>query len=157
MRVAVTGATGLVGGILRQHWARSDPDAGPDDLGFDTVRLLDVQPIEPTDLHEREEFFKCDITDLAQLTGLLEGIDVVVHLAAYPGAGPGYELGDTLTETLLQLNIVGAYNAFEAAKRAGCSRLVFASSIGAVDGYRDAGQLRTGWEAPVFPTTACTC
>ena len=99
-----------------------------------------------------------DITDLDRLTGLLQGIDAVVHLAAYPGAGPGYELGDTLTETLLQLNIVGAYNAFEAAKRAGCSRLVFASSIGAVDGYRDSGQLRTGWEAPVFPTTACeTC
>ena len=68
--------------------------------------------------------------------------------------GPGYELGDTLSPTLLQLNVVGAYNAFEAARAAGCKRIVFASSIGAVDGYRDEGLIHTAWDAPVWPTTA---
>ena len=31
---------------------------------------------------------------------------------------------------------------------------MFASSIGAVDGYRSAGELRAAWDVPVFPTTA---
>eukprot|EP00329_Picozoa_sp_Boothbay-MS584-11_P005263 47941_6 len=35
----------------------------------------------------------------------------------------------------------------------GCRRLVFCSSIGAVDGYRDRGQTRIAWDAPVQPSS----
>lgn len=146
--VALTGASGLVGGICREHWAMEPPT-------FDAfrLRLLDIVPLPETSLRHHEEYRQVDITSLDELTSALEGCEYVVHLAAYPGAGPGYELGDTLSPTLLQLNVVGCYNAFEAARRADCKRLVFCSSIGAVDGYRNCGIVDTPWDAPVWPTT----
>jgi NAD(P)-dependent dehydrogenase (short-subunit alcohol dehydrogenase family) len=141
--VLVTGAAGLVGGICREGWAETRE-------AFD-CRLADVTRI--TDLRQHEEFVLCDITKAQELVAACEGVDTVVHLAAYPGAGPGYEEGDALGETLLQLNIVGAWNAFEAARVCGCRRFVFCSSIGAVDGYRKQGVERTPWDVPVFPST----
>ena len=153
--VALTGAAGLVGGICRDHWAREPPvfASGSGDGPFH-LRLLDIAPLPPPVLRQHESYCRVDITALDQLTAAFEGCDYVVHFAAYPGAGPGYELGDTLSPTLLQLNVVGAYNAFEAARVAGCRRLVFCSSIGAVDGYRAQGSADTPWDAPVWPTTA---
>jgi dTDP-4-dehydrorhamnose reductase len=46
--------------------------------------------------------------------------------------------------------MVGAYNAFNAAKEAGCRRLVFASSIDVVMGYYRRPEV--AWDAPVYPT-----
>ena len=152
--VALTGASGLVGGICREHWAR-EPPAFAAHGGRDAfrLRLLDVAPLPEPSLRPYEEYHRVDITSLEELTAAFEGCEHVLHLAAYPGAGPGYELGDTLSPTLLQLNVVGAYNAFEAARLAGCKRVVFCSSIGAVDGYREVGMVDTKWDAPVWPTT----
>jgi NAD+ dependent glucose-6-phosphate dehydrogenase len=129
--VLVTGAAGLFGGILRQHWGDRF-----------RLRLADVKPV--TDLAAHEAYVETDIVDLAQLEAACEGVDTVIHLAAYPGDGaPFYD-------TLLQLNVIGAYNAFEAARRAGCDRLVLASSVDAVRGYWDDGQI--GIDTPVYPT-----
>ena len=72
-----------------------------------------------------------------------EGVHTLVHLAAYPGVGAEFY------DTLLNLNIIGAYNAFEAARRAGCRRLVVASSVHAVQGYRRHTSIE--WDAPVYP------
>lgn len=145
-----------MGGICREHWAKEPPvfaSPGGTDHPF-RLRLLDILPSpNPPLLQSYEEYRRVDICALDELTLAFEGCDYVVHLAAYPGAGPGYELGDTLSPTLLQLNVVGAFNAFEAARLAGCKRLVFCSSIGAVDGYRDIGAVDTPWNAPVWPTT----
>jgi hypothetical protein len=143
-RVLLTGAAGLVGGICREGW---DSSGEP----FPLLRCADISPI--TNLRSHEEFHRCDITRLDELVAAADGCDTIVHLAAYPGAGPGYEEGDKLGDVLLQLNVVGAYNAFEAARICGCRRLVFCSSIGAVDGYRDRGQTRITWDAPVQPSS----
>ena len=129
--VLITGAAGLFGTILRRHW-------GP----RYRLRLSDIVPVE--DLAPHEEYRAADIRVLDQLLAACQGIDTVVHLAAYPGDGAEFY------PTLLDLNIVGAYNAFEAARRAGCRRLVFASSIDAVRGYWDEGEIRA--DAPVYPT-----
>ena len=129
--VLITGAAGLFGGILRQHWRHRYE-----------LRLADLKQID--DLSPHETFLQTDITDLGQMTKACEGASTVVHLAAYPGDG-----GD-FYDALLQLNVIGAYNAFEAARRAGCRRLVFASSVDAVLGYWDEGEI--GVEEPVFPT-----
>ena len=53
----------------------------------------------------------------------------------------------------MQLNIVGAFHAFEAARICRCRRLVFCSSIGAVDGYRKQGQEKLAWNVPTQPST----
>ncbi len=52
----------------------------------------------------------------------------MLHLAALPGDAP-------FEEQLAPINILGAYNAFEAACEAGVRRVVFASSVQTVECY----------------------
>jgi nucleoside-diphosphate-sugar epimerase len=105
---------------------------------------------------------QADVTDLAAILPAFSGIEVVVHLAAAVGdAAP--------LEALVQTNLVGTYNVFEAARRAGVRRLVFASSGSTVSGwerempyqalvagrYEDVGQwTRITHETPVRPSGA---
>ncbi len=129
--VLITGATGRVGTILRQQWRDRYQ-----------LCLADVNPIQ--DLASHEDFVELDITDLDAFTAACQGIDTVVHLAADPSP-----LAD-FYETLLQRNIIGGYNGFEAARLAGCRRLVFASSINAVLGYGQTEAVAS-WDSPVYP------
>src|SRR5690606_31653978 len=61
-----------------------------------------------------------------------EGQDAVVHLAASAAV-------TTPWDDVLRNNIVGTYNVFEAARRAGVECVVFASSNHAVGGYEVEG------------------
>ncbi len=128
--VIITGAAGLVSTILRQHWGERY-----------TLRLADIRPVE--DLQAHEEFIQLNITDLDAFTAACQEMDVLVHLAADRSPKADFY------ESLLNLNIIGGYNGFEAAQRAGCQRIVFASSINAVLGYR--GTEAVSWDVPVFP------
>ncbi len=128
--ILITGAAGRFGSILREHW-------GP----RYRLRLADVKPIEHLAAHEN--FVQTDIVNPQQLAAACEGVETVVHLAAYPGDGADFD-------TLLSLNVIGAYNAFEAARRAGCGRIIFASSVDVVLGYWDEGEI--GVDRPVSPT-----
>ena len=130
LHVLITGAAGRVASILRQHWGDRY-----------RLRLADVRPVEDLDLHE--EYVELDITDLEAFTTACEGIDTVLHLAADPSPQADFY------QSLLSLNIIGGYNGFEAARRAGCQRIVFASSINAVLGYQ--GTEAVSWDVPVFP------
>jgi nucleoside-diphosphate-sugar epimerase len=62
-----------------------------------------------------------DVTDLAALERVFAGADAVVHLAANASVAATFE-------DLVGPNLVGAYNTFEAARRSGVRRVVFASS-----------------------------
>ncbi len=69
-----------------------------------------------------------DITDLAALQRALTGTDALVHLAAHAAV-------DASWDDVLAANLVGAYNAFEAARLAGVRRVIFASSNHAMGMY----------------------
>ena len=97
-KVLIPGAAGLVGGILRRHWGDRHQ-----------LRLTDVRPVD--DLASHEEFVEIDITQYDQMLTACSGMDVVVHLAADPSMQAEFY------DTLLPLNIIGAYNAFEAAAK----------------------------------------
>ncbi|MEE3257665.1 MAG: NAD(P)-dependent oxidoreductase [Candidatus Latescibacterota bacterium] len=131
MKVLVTGAAGLVGGHLRTHWGDRY-----------MLRLADIAPVE--DLAAHEEFVEMDITDYDAFLAVCQGVDAVVHLAADPSMEAEFY------QTLLPLNIIGCYNGFEAAREAGCQRIVFASSINAILGYGREGE-PVPWDAPVYP------
>jgi nucleoside-diphosphate-sugar epimerase len=62
-----------------------------------------------------------DVEDLSALERVFSGADAVVHLAANSDNGAGWD-------ELLGPNIIGAYHAFEAARRAAVRRVVYASS-----------------------------
>ncbi|WP_269524084.1 NAD-dependent epimerase/dehydratase family protein [Coraliomargarita parva] len=82
------------------------------------------------------------LEDLEALTGLFDGVDTIVHLAAE--SSPFAEW-----ETLHRDNIIGAYNVVQAARSAGCRRVILASSIHAVSAYPAEEQVKT--HEPVCP------
>lgn len=114
-RVLITGAAGRIGTAFRARYGdRYD------------LRLVDTRPIADPDGHEHLE------ADLVQLDAAREacaGIDTVLHLAADPSPRA------TFYGTLLPLNILMAYNMFHAAVEQKCRRVIFASSIHAVNAY----------------------
>ena len=112
-RVLLTGAAGGVGARLRPLLAAV----------YGPIRLSDlVDPADP--LVPGESFVRADLADLAQVREAVRDIDAIVHLGGFSVVGPW--------QTILQANIVGTYNLYEAAREAGVKRVVFASSNHAV-------------------------
>src|SRR5262245_14118295 len=110
-RVLVTGMSGLIGGVLRRHLN-----------GIHELHALSRRPVPG--LPGRQ----ADITDLAAILPAFSGIEVVVHLAAAVGdAAP--------LDAMVGTNVIGTYNVFEAARRSGVRRVVFASSGATVSGW----------------------
>jgi uronate dehydrogenase len=130
-RVLITGAAGKLGTILREGLRGR----------FDILRLLDVEPLG--DPLPGEELVTADIRDLPAVTQAAADVNAVVHLAAIPDE-------DTF-ERILNVNMVGAYNVFEAAHRQRCQRVVLASSAH-VTGFYPTSQ-RIGPEASPRPDT----
>ena len=92
---------------------------------YSSIRVSDIR--KPADLRADEEFIAADLSDYSQVEKITAGIDGIVHLGGYSVEGPW--------ETIHKSNIVGCYNLFEAAYRAGVKRVVFASSNHAVGFY----------------------
>jgi uronate dehydrogenase len=109
--VVITGAAGLVGSMLRPRLARPGR----------TLRVLDVAPMTAG---PGEEVIAASVTDLDAMTAACRGADAVIHLAGIPG--------EASWERISALNINGSYTTFEAARRAGVTRVIFASSNHAV-------------------------
>ena len=87
-------------------------------------RVAREEAIEVPDDH----FFISDLSDQDGLTSAFQGIDCVVHLAANPNTEAPWE-------SLIKNNMEGTYHVFEAAKRAGVSRVIYASTIQVSTGY----------------------
>ncbi len=143
-RVFVTGAAGRIGSWFAAHAAEepggrfaltlmTDPDH-PDNPADDTDDTDDTRNDAP-DLASLGRVVEARLEDLDTLTGLFAGHDALLHLAADPSPDAGWQ-------SLLPNNIVGTYNAFEAARRAGVKHVVYASSIHAVSGYPVDHQVR---------------
>jgi uronate dehydrogenase len=81
-------------------------------------------------VHEGEELAPADLSDLAAVEAAMKGVDCVVHLGAVPG--------EDTWDKILPNNVVGTWNVFEAARRQGVKRVVYASSHHAVGFYRRA-------------------
>ncbi|MGI9480810.1 MAG: NAD-dependent epimerase/dehydratase family protein [Hyphomicrobiales bacterium] len=113
-RLLITGAGGNLGTVLREGLA---PLAK-------TVRLTDRVEIGEADEHE--EIIACDLGDFDAVMEVVKDCDAVVHFGAAPVERPW--------EEILNSSIKGGYNVYEAARRHGNKRIVYASSIHAV-GY----------------------
>jgi uronate dehydrogenase len=81
----------------------------------------------PPDLAPGETFRAADLADMGEVEAVVDGVDGTIHLGGHSIEGPW--------QTILQANIIGCYNLFEAARRKGVSRVVFASSNHAVGFY----------------------
>jgi NAD+ dependent glucose-6-phosphate dehydrogenase len=107
-RVLITGAAGRIGSelaerlkdrySLRLHYNRSIPDNIPVD-----------------------DYVVANIANYDEVAPAMDGIDSVVHLAGEPSTTATWEGAH-------EANIVGGYNVYESARRAGVRRIVFAST-----------------------------
>src|SRR5690348_3307652 len=127
--ILVTGAAGGIGTRLRQLLRGVYPK----------IRLSDLT--SPADLKPDEEFVPAELSNLAQVEKAVAGVDGIVHLGGFSVEGPW--------DTILQANIIGCYNLFEAARRHRIERVVFASSNHAVGFYPR--RRRIGVDAAVRP------
>jgi uronate dehydrogenase len=115
MRVLLTGASGGVGARLRKLLRPLCTE----------LILSDLKA--PADLQPDEKFIAADLANLDEVKRAVEGIDGIVHLGGFSVEGPW--------KTILDANITGTYNLFEAAHQAGVKRIIFASSNHVVGFY----------------------
>jgi uronate dehydrogenase len=115
-RLLLTGAAGSLGQQLRR---RLRPHCH-------ALRLSDIADLgEPA---AGEELVPTALENAKAVTALLADVDAVVHMGGISVEGP--------FEAILQANIVGAYNLYEAARINGVRRIVFASSNHVTGFYR---------------------
>lgn len=110
----ITGAAGDIGTHMRRELA-----------GRYRLVLSDRRPLKPG---KGEKFIRADLAKMTDALKITKGVDAILHLGGYSVEGPW--------EAILQANIVGCYNLFEAARRNGVKRVLFASSNHAVGFYR---------------------
>src|SRR4051794_35932646 len=120
LTVAITGPTGDIGrALLRQL------DKAPE---VDRIIGMARRPFNPTALGlEKTEYRQGDILDKDSITGLVDGADVLVHLA--------FIILGSSDETH-KINLDGTRNVFEAAVSGGVKRFVYTSSVAAY-GFHD--------------------
>jgi len=133
-KVLVTGAAGRIGSVFSVY-AADRYDLRLADRRLDGLDGLDAPPVG--------EVIPLEIADLDACRAACAGVDSVLHLAADASPRSGFY------ESFLDNNIKGVYNIFEAAREAGCRRVVYASSVQAIEGYPLDEQART--DAAVRP------
>jgi uronate dehydrogenase len=114
-RVLITGAGGGIGRSLRETLRGVYP----------VLRLSDRITLPAA--REGEEVDRTELSDMAAVEGMVAGVDGIIHLGGISG--------ENEWPVILEGNIIGLYNVFEAGRRAGVKRIVFATSNHAVGFY----------------------
>lgn len=110
-KILVTGMAGQIGGILRRSFADRYEFSGIDRRASDEFEVL-----------------VANLADYDAIAAAFEGVDTVIHLGADPSPRAAWD-------SVLDNNIVGTRNVFEAARVAGVNRIIFASSNHVVGYY----------------------
>ena len=113
--ILITGAAGDVGSHLRRELA-----------GKYSLLLSDINPVKA--LAAGEKSVRGDVAKLSDMLRITKVADAIVHLGGFSVEGPW--------EMILRANIIGCYNLFEAARRNGVKRVLFASSNHATGFYQ---------------------
>ena len=112
----LTGAAGGVGTALRERLKAN----------CTVLRLSDRVDFGPA--QEGEEMALADLSDAAAVSAMVQGCQAIVHMGGVSVEVP--------FNPILQANIVGVYNLYEAARQHGVKRVVFASSNHVTGFYR---------------------
>jgi uronate dehydrogenase len=115
-RLLLTGAAGGLGQALRPR-LKAD---------CDVLRLSDLKPFG--EAQPGEEVVLADLADAQAVHAMVEGVNAIVHLGGVSVEAP--------FKPILDANIVGLYHLYEAARKHGVRRVVFASSNHVTGFYR---------------------
>ena len=108
-RLLLTGAAGGLGQVLREALQAHAT----------IVRVSDISPMAPA-TGEHEEVMICDLANKSAVLALAKDVDAIVHLGGIST--------ERAFEEILEANIRGTFHIYEAARKAGIKRVVFASS-----------------------------
>jgi uronate dehydrogenase len=122
-RVLLTGASGDIGTRLRKLLKPVYPE----------LILSDMRT--PANLSPDETFIPADLSRFNEILAAMNGVEGIIHLGGFSVEGPW--------ETILNANIIGAYNLYEAARQSGVKRIIFASSNHAFGFYPRAKTIDT--------------
>jgi len=115
-RLLLTGAAGGLGRVLRPRLKRL----------CRVLRASDIAAMDPAG--DGEEVVVAALEDAAAVDAIVAGAEAIVHLGGVSVEGP--------FEPILRANIVGVHHLYEAARRHGVRRIVFASSNHVTGFYR---------------------
>ena len=115
-RLLLTGAAGGLGRELRPRLKAY----------CDMLRVSDISAMAPAGAGE--EVVECPLQDEAAVLKLVEGVQAIVHLGGVSTEQPW--------APILAANIMGMVNLYEAARKHGVGRIVFASSNHVMGFYR---------------------
>jgi UDP-glucose 4-epimerase len=143
--VLVTGAGGFIG----SHLAQACLEQGHCVVGIDSLTPYYNPELKRANITQLEaqaswRFVEGDLVDL-DLTALLDGIEVIFHLAARPGVRSSW--GQTFEE-YVNSNVIALQRLLEASRSVALERFVFASSSSV---YGDAERLPTSEQTPLQP------
>jgi UDP-glucose 4-epimerase len=147
MKCLVTGGAGFIGSnLVDALLARGDEVTVVDNLSTGRLGNLDEA------LEAGAELFELDIRDAAALAALFaeRPPQTVFHLAAQIDVRKSLE--DPAFDAAV--NVGGTANLLEAARAAGCGRVVFVSTGGAIYGEGEGQQLPLDEGAPIAPMSA---
>jgi nucleoside-diphosphate-sugar epimerase len=116
MKIALTGSSGGVGrAIIKEARAQGH-------------ELVCIDRVAPADTEENKglHFVQADMDEYEKLVKAFAGCDAVIHMAAIPSPGrhPDHVIHNN--------NVVGSYNALQAAVENGIMRICQASSVNAI-------------------------
>ncbi|EGL19476.1 MULTISPECIES: NAD(P)-dependent oxidoreductase [unclassified Paenibacillus] len=113
-KILITGASGRIGSAL-----------------LDGLGSLDRYDITAADLEADEEagVVRLDVTDADRLEELTKGVDTILHIAWAKD-------DEDFLGKVLPINVAGAYRVYEAARKNGVKRVIFASSNHATGFYK---------------------
>lgn len=120
-RIVLTGAAGGLGKVLRDRL-----------LAYtDILRLSDIHSIEDQQ-RSNEEIVRCDLSNKSEVFALVQDADAVIH---FGGVSTEHSFEDVLGP-----NICGTYHIYEAARKHGVKRIIFASSNHVI-GFHKRGEI----------------
>ena len=120
MRTLVTGGAGFIG----SHLVDKLLDAGHEVVVVDNLSSGKIEFLQENIDSGNVIFHNVDLKELDSIIPLMEGIDMVFHLAA----NPDIRLGTQITDTDLKEGTIATYNVLEAMRLANVEKIAFASS-----------------------------
>jgi uronate dehydrogenase len=115
-RILITGASGGLGTLLRKSIASMTH----------FLRISDVKKL--TAAAPSEEIVLCDLADADAVLTMTHNVDMVIHMGGAVGAELPFK-------EILEANVIGSKNLYEACRKNGVKRVIWGSSTHAVGFY----------------------
>ena len=118
MNIALTGITGMVGSHLIKKLIEENPEGSPYNI---RALIREGSVVEHLKTFEDVDYIIGGLEDRDSLVKLVQDVDVLVHLAHFPGPVQA-------VDELVKVNINGTFDLLEEAKKAKVKQVVFMSS-----------------------------